>query len=366
MKKILFLFISVQIFAQSGNQFTKIYDIETSSVKNQAQSGTCWSFSTSSYLESEIYRINKVWVDISEMYSVRKTYEDKAFNYVYRQGNTQFSEGGLAHDVINVAQNYGIIPEQNYTGNSSDGNYNHTKIFSQLDSIVKSIVKNPKQNLTLHWQSTYNGFLDNYFGRIPEQFIYQNKTFTPKSFSSSLKLHFDDYITLTSFLHKPQYSQFCLSVPDNFSNGNFYNLPLDEYMKAIDEALQKGFTLALDCDVSEDNFSAKYGIAIFPENQNKNFDFSAVIPEKWVTAQEREDAFLLYQTQDDHLMHIVGLYKDQKGNNYYKVKNSWGNKFIGNDGFVMMSAAFLRSKSISVMVHKDALSKIVKNKLAIK
>lgn len=366
MKKILFLLIPLQIFAQNGYQFTKIYDIETSSVKNQAQSGTCWSFSTSSYLESEIYRINKFWVDISEMYSVRKTYEDKAFNYVYRQGNAQFSEGGLAHDVVNVAKNYGIIPEGNYTGNSSDGNYNHTKIFSQLDSIVKSIVKNPKQNLTLNWQNAYNTFLDNYFGKIPENFIYQSKTFSPKSFANSLHLNFDDYITLTSFLHKPQYSQFCLSVPDNFSNGNFYNLPLDEYMNVIDEALQKGFTLALDCDVSEANFSAKYGIAIFPEKETQNLDFSTIIPEKWVTAQERENAFLLYQTQDDHLMHIVGLYKDQLGNKYYKVKNSWGNKFVGNDGFIMMSSAFLSCKSISVMVHKDALSKTIKSKLSIK
>lgn len=352
--------VKVNIPTEQAYQFTPIIDIEASAVKSQGNTGTCWSFSASSFIESEIYRNTGAIIDISEMYNVRKTYNVKAWNYVMRQGNIQFSEGGLAHDVMNSIQLNGLVPESAYSGLLNDAKeHNHSKIVPSLKSILDVYIKNDQKSAAVSWKIATDSILDAQLGKTPESFFYNNAIYTPMSFLEMTKLNTSNYITLTSFLHQPFYAPFILNIPDNFSNGSFYNVPLDELVNEVDAALKKGYTLALDCDVSENTFSQKYGIAVVPKNiENKEKAMSYIIEETTVSPEFRQMEFENYNTTDDHLMHIVGLAKDQNGTEYYKVKNSWGTsgERIGNRGYVYMSKAFFRLKTISVMVHKDALS----------
>lgn len=369
MKKILIasLLIGTLSFAQKSEySFTKVIDLAPTPVESQGQTGTCWSFSTVSFLESEVKRITGKDINLSEMYAVRMTYPAKAYNYVYRQGKAQFGEGGLSHDVMNAVAKYGIMPIEAYLG-TTNGNtgFDHSQLITNMTVKLDSIVKDPKSNLKPGWLADFNKMLDQNMGEVPRDFKYNGKTYTPESFTKELKIHPEDYITLTSFTHHPYYSKFILEIPDNFSNGSYYNLPLDEYIEVLNESLAKGFTVALDSDVSEKTFSAQYGMAIWPaEGQEENY-FKVLLPEKWVTAEERQAAFEDYSTNDDHLMHITGMVKDQNGNQYYDVKNSWGTNNLGNGGHIYMSIPFFRMKSIAYTVHKDALPKGLLKKLGI-
>lgn len=369
MKKALWilLFAGFSAFGQQSEyQFTEIIDLTPSPVANQGRTGTCWSFATVSFLEAEVYRINGKFVDLSEMYPVRKTYPVKAYNYVYRQGKAQFDEGGLGHDVINAVAQFGIVPQNEYVGmGPSENGYDHSAMVKKLKNQVEEIVKNPKENLKPDWMNQFNSTLDEYMGKAPEKFTFEGKNYTPKSFAEDLKIHPEDYVTLTSFTHHPAYSKFILEIPDNFSDGSYYNLPLDEYIQVLDDALTKGFTVALDTDVSEKTFSSEAGMAIWPSEGKTEDYFKVLLPEKWVTPEERQAAFENYSTEDDHLMHITGLLKDQNGNKYYDVKNSWGTKNRGNGGHIYMSASYLRMKSIAYTVHKDALSNDLKKRIGI-
>lgn len=370
MKKFLLsiLFIGTFVFAQKSEyQFSKMIDLTPTSVINQGKTGTCWSFSTVSFLESEVKRLTGKDVDLSEMYAVRKTYPIKAYNYVYRQGKAQFSEGGLSHDVLNAVANFGVVPQENYLGISDNktAGFDHSELIKTLTGQLEKIVSDPKANLKSGWLDEFNATLDQNMGEAPEKFTYEGKEYTPKSFAKELKINPNDYVTLTSFIHHPFYSQFILEIPDNFSNGSYYNLPLDEYMEVLNDALVGGFTVALDTDVSEKTFSGQAGMAIWPaEGEEKNY-FKTLLPEKRVTPEERQRAFEEYSTNDDHLMHITGMVKDQIGNKYYDVKNSWGTNGLGNGGHVYMSVPYLRMKSIAYTVHKDALSMELKHKLGI-
>ncbi len=369
MKKIgilasILLFISC-VSAQKRH-FTTVADIESSAVKSQGRTGTCWSFSTSSFLESEVYKKSGKHVDISEMYTVRNTYPIKAWNYVMRQGKTQFSEGGLSHDVINSIKKYGLVPESFFTGVKVAGTYNHSNIVAKLKKVLDAYVKNDKDSDFPNWKKEVSTILDEEIGVCLEQFNYEGVTYTPMSFLKYLDIEPTDYISITSFAHQPYFTSFILNIPDNFSNGSFYNVPLADFAKIVDEALQKGYTLALDCDVSEKTFSAKYGVAFVPKNEDdKEKGLTELVPEQIITPELRQREFENYNTTDDHLMHIVGMVKDQKGNEYYKVKNSWGgnSKRIGNNGYIYMSKPFFQLKAISVLLNKNALSKEVRNKL---
>jgi bleomycin hydrolase len=372
-----FLLISYTGFSQAY-EFRTNKDIEATPVISQGQTGTCWSFSTTSFLEAEIIRLTGKKIDLSEMYNVRNTYLDKAENYVMRQGKAQFSEGGLSHDVINSARKYGIVPESNFTGKTNpELNFNHAKMVEELETVVKkAVAETPKKYP--NWKKDYAAILDTYMGKFDEnsllvtpntsidtKTVTAEKRLTPMQFLGATKLNLDDYVTITSFTNQPSYAKFILSIPDNFANGSMYNLPLDEFIQNIDNALDKGFTLALDTDVSESTFSDKFGIAVVPENDN---DASTILkeikPEKKISADYRQAEFENYDTQDDHLMHIVGKVVDQKGNFYYKVKNSWGTQ-SGKDGFVYISIPYVRLKAISVMLHKDGLIKKTKSALGI-
>jgi len=381
MKKIVlsiaFFAITISFFAQEDNfvkvnipkdekySYIPIIDLEASAVKNQGNTGTCWSFSTSSFIESEIYRNTGKIIDISEMYNVRNTYTDKAWDYVMRQGKTQFGEGGLAHDVINSIQKNGLVPESDYSGLLNGATkYNHALIVPALQKVLDVYIKNDKKSMYPNWKIAVDSILDVYLGKTTANFKYHDTLYTPKSFLKMTKVNTSDYVTLTSFMHQPYNTKFILNIPDNFSNGTFYNIKLDQLVAEVDNALKKGYTLALDCDVSEKTFSQKFGIAVLPKNiENNEKSLTYIVEENNITPEFRQEEFENYNTTDDHLMHIVGLVKDQNGTEYYKVKNSWGStgERIGNGGYIYMSKAFFELKTISVLLHKNGLSEEVKN-----
>jgi len=250
--------------------FQTLKDIQATPVISQGQTGTCWSFSTTSFLEAEIIRLTGNKIDLSEMYTVRNTYLDKAENYVMRQGKTQFGEGGLSHDVINSARKYGIVPESSFNGKTNpDLKYDHSKMVAELEAVVKkAIAETPKKYP--NWKEDYVDILDKYMGKFDEntKFVWadlsldkkvvsEENKLTPQQFLNTTQLHLDDYVTITSFTNQTFYTPFILSIPDNFANGSMYNVPLDEFIQNIDNALDKGYTLALDTDVSESTFSGQ-------------------------------------------------------------------------------------------------------------
>lgn len=371
MKKILLFALlccfSIAAFAQDY-EFKTTVDLEATPVISQGRTGTCWSFSASSFLESEIIRLTGKQIDISEMFTVRNMYPIKAWNYVMRQGKAQFSEGGLAHDVMNSIRDYGIAPNNAYSGlKALETNHNHAEMVEVLKAMLNVYIDNPGKKLSTNWQPAIEKVLDVYLGKRVEWFNVEGRRYTPQSFLKMTKINPDDYVTITSFTHQPYYASFILNIPDNFSNGSFYNVTLDELVAATKNALNTGYTVELDCDVSETTFSAKYAVASIPEEAVKDKEeFSAEIrKEKTITADYRQQEFENFTTTDDHLMHITGLATDQNGSNYFRLKNSWGSNTerVPNDGHVHMSEAFFRLKTISVMVHKDALPKALREKL---
>ena len=371
MRNLLFFFgmlcISVIASAQQPYQFTETIDLEATPVISQGRTGTCWSFSSTSFLESEIIRLTGKQIDLSEMYTVRNTYPKKAENYVMRQGKAQFSEGGLAHDVINSVREYGLVPQEAYSGLfANERDHNHAELVAVLEAMVKTYVDNPGRKLSKNWDDAVDAVLNVYLGKNPTTFMYEGKQYTPKSFLEMTGIVPDDYVTITSFTHAPFYSKFILNIPDNWSYGSMYNVPLDEMMAAVDNALENGFTVELDCDVSERTFSSKDGVAVIPKDSENNIKaLQGIYPEMKITQEYRQDEFENFTTTDDHLMHITGMLKDQNGTKYYKVKNSWGTDETrnANGGYVYFSEAYMRLKTISIMVHKDALPKNTAKKL---
>ncbi|MDQ7960288.1 C1 family peptidase [Flavobacterium lindanitolerans] len=365
-----FLPIALLAFAFSAYsqkyEFQTIKDIEATPVISQDITGTCWSFSSTSFLEAEIIRTTGRKIDLSEMYNVRNTYPKKAWNYVMRQGKAQFGEGGLNHDVINSAMQFGLVPLTAYSGLVGNATkHDHSKMVKELEDLLKKYA-DPSKKLDPKWKTEVEAILDKYMGANVTEFTYDGKKYTPKSFLEMTKLNLKDYVTITSFTNEPYYKTFILDIPDNFSNGSFYNMPLDEFVQNVDNALDKGYTLALDADVSEKTFSGKNGIAVIPENEaDEKTILTEIKPEKNITPEFRQQEFENFNTTDDHLMHIVGKVKDQKGNIYYKVKNSWGSKNLGNDGYIYMSVPYLRLKAISVLLHKDGLLKKTKKELGV-
>jgi len=363
------LFSTTILSAQEPYIFTKIIDLEETPVISQGRTGTCWSFSSTSFLESEIIRLTGKQIDLSEMYTVRNTYPLKAENFVMRQGKAQFGEGGLAHDVINSVRDYGIVPNLTYSGIfSTDESHNHAELDAVLTAMVKTYADNSAGKLTKKWSAAIDAVLDVYIGKNITSFTYEGKEYTPKSFLAMTKLNPSDYITITSFTHSIYYKPFVLNIPDNWSNGMMYNIPLDEMIEVIDSALQNGFTIELDCDVSERTFSSKDGVAVIPLDSETSISaLQGLYPEMKISQDYRQDEFENFTTTDDHLMHITGLLKDQNGAKYYKVKNSWGTdeKRNANGGHVYFSESYMRLKAISIMVHRDAIPKNLTKKLGL-
>ncbi len=370
MRNILFFFgilFSTTLFAQQAYQFTTVIDLEATPVISQGRTGTCWSFSSISFLESEIIRLTGKQIDLSEMYTVRNTYPKKAENFVMRQGKAQFGEGGLAHDVINSVAAYGLVPQSAYSGLlANELKHNHAELAAVLSAMVKTYADNPGKKLSKKWSKAIDAVLSVYMGENPTTFSYEGRQYNPQEFLEMTKIVPEDYVTITSFTHAPFYSEFILNIPDNWSYEDFYNVPLDEMMLVIDNALENGFTVELDCDVSERTFSSKDGVAVIPKDSENNIKaLQGIYPEMNVSQQYRQDEFENFTTTDDHLMHITGIIRDQNGTKYYKVKNSWGTdeSRVANGGYVYFSEAYMRLKTISITIHKDAVPENTSKKL---
>lgn len=371
---------------EKGYQFTSVKEIPCTSVKDQFRSGTCWSFSGLAFLEAEMLRLGKPAVDLSEMFVVYHAYSDKALKYVRLHGSLNFGAGGAFHDVTNVIKKYGAVPEEIYSGlNYGEEKHVHGELDRTLIDQVKVVVDNPNKKLTTAWYDALNGTLDTYFGKLPESFNYQGKDYTPQTYAQEVMgLNMDDYVEISSYTHHPFYAKFIIEVPDNWSWDEVYNVPLNEMEEIIDNSVSMGYTVAWAADVSEKGFStSQKGVAVIPIADKENmtdaeitkwekktekernedlYKLSKPGKEKLITQEMRQIDFDNYQTTDDHGMLIVGSAKDQNDNNYYKVKNSWGD-YNDFDGFFYASKPYVKYKTMSIMVHKDAIPKSIRKKL---
>lgn len=394
------LFITVGLSAQFGNlpaktnnegskyKFSKIASLETTPVESQGRTGTCWSFSALSFFESELIRMgNKNPEILSEMYIARKAYESKAEKYLRMGGKINFSQGGAFHDIPYVIRRYGIVPQEVYTG-LVDGNeiHNHSEMFNVLDGIMSGVLKQSSSrgaSVSATWKIGFNAVLDGYMGADPKEFSFEGKEYTPRSYANSLGLDMDDYVSLTSFTHFPEYKPCMLAIPDNWAWGGSYNVPLPDLMMVVEEALKDGYTVAWGADVSEKGFSFKDGMGIAPVDpetitvngkDNKNFSdggaertsnaFLEPVEEIEVTPELRQKGYDNKTTQDDHGMHIVGVYKDQTGKKFLLVKNSWG---TGNypKGYLYVSENYFNWKTINIYLHKDGIPKATRKQLGL-
>lgn len=339
-------------------EFKIQHSIEHSGVKNQDSTGTCWSFATASFIESELIRRGKGQHDLSEMFIVKNIYRSKVDNYVLRKGKANFSQGALGHDFLNSAQRYGLVPEEIFDGRDSGKTaHDHGEMEEVMKGFLDAVVNRSK--LSLKWKPASDRILDVYLGRSPKRFKYRDRSYTPLEFSKSLEFDADDYLSITSFNHHPFYDDFVLEVPDNFSNGSFYNLPINQLTSIIDDAIKNGFSVAWDGDVSEKGFSSYHGIAVLPKNPSRRDVFTRPGEEVKASQAMRQKELMTLQTTDDHLMHLVGISRDTAGNKYYVIKNSWGE--VGkHKGFIHMSEAYVRAKTVAIIVHKDAVPRRLK------
>ena len=377
MKKIITLAATVVFFltvcAQEksetkGYVFTTVDSLAITPVKDQASSGTCWSFSSIGFFESELLRMGKGEHDLAEMFVVHKTMEDRAKAAVRLHGDIEFAQGGSFYDVVYCWKNYGMVPQEVMPGimYKSD-RINHTELTAVAKAYVDALAKGNLKKLTDVWQKGFSGIYDAYIGECPEKFTYNGKEYTPQSYAQSLGLNMDDYVSLTSYTHHPFYEQFILEIQDNWRWGLSYNLPLDEFMEVMHNAIKSGYTFAWGADVSETGFlRAKPAICVIPSDEDKeNKILSEPGEEKEITQEMRQEAYDNWETTDDHGMQIFGIAKDQNGKEYFMVKNSW-NTTAGNNGIWYASDAYVAYKTMNILVHKDALPKEIKKKLGIK
>ncbi len=367
------VFFSSLLFAQDDeekkdvHQFTILNIVESTSVKHQGKTGTCWNFATQSFLETELLRMGKGRYDLSEMYLVRNLYPVKAEKYIRYHGLTNFGQGGQAHDVMIAWERFGTVPEEVYPGKtSSEEKHNHSEMVAVLKGSMDAVI-NTKGKITGNWKEVCESVLDIYLGDNPETFEYNGKEYTAKSFADELGINPDDYVEITSYLRYPFYEKAVLEVPDNWTNSEYYNVPMDDMMSIIDNAIVNGYSVAWDGDTSEKTFYRKKGYAVIPiDNENKDEESKELLPEKEkvITQEMREETFDNFQTTDDHLMHLTGIAENQEGTKFYYTKNSWGTKYK-YDGYWYMSESFVKLKTIAIMVHIDAIPEDIKTKLGI-
>lgn len=354
--------------SKEGFKFTDLINLERTSVKNQGSSGTCWSYSTNSFLESEMIKKGKQPVELSQIYTARCAYIEKAKNYVRMQGAVSLGDGGSGHDVINMYRKYGALPQSVYSGlNYGTAKNKFAEMSAVTQGMLQAVIKNPNGQLTPNWLTAYTAAIDAYLGKVPESFAYNGKTYTPQTFAKEVVgINPDDYVEFSSYTDHPYYSKFTLLVPDNWSFDQVYNVRPQELTDIIDNALKNGFTVAWATDVSEKSFSWKNGVAYVPTvsyddmtDQQKADMFNGPKPELEITPEVRQAALDNYNTTDDHGMHIVGLSKDQNGKEYYIVKNSWGST---NDykGYLYVTKNYVKYKTTSLLVNRQAVPSVIK------
>ncbi len=367
----------------SQYQFKEIHSVDKTAVRDQCRTGTCWSYSTLSFFESELIKMGKGSHDLSEMFVARNAYVEKAITFVRMGGKNQFDEGGEGHDIPFIIEKYGIVPESVYSGLvNGKTRHNHNQLMSVLKPVVEAIAKEKPGQIGPEWIQAVEGILDAYLGKIPESFEYQGKTYTPQTFAKSLGLNMNDYAMLTSFTHHPYYQTFAIEVPDNWSMQTAWNLPLDELMETVSESLKKGHSVAWATDVSEKGFSFRDALAIVPQHdslikkigkddrlfnnagaEKKGDAFNKPIVEKTIDSKLRQEAFDNQSTTDDHGMHIVAQYMEENSQTpYYLVKNSWGTDNPAN-GYLYASGNYLKYKTISILVNKNGVPKNIKKKM---
>ena len=369
---------------EEGFVFSTVKENPITSIKNQNRSSTCWSFSSLAFLESELLRQGKGEYDLSEMFVVHHTMADRAERYVRLHGDNSFSPGGSFYDVVYCMNNYGLVPQEAMNGIMyGDTLPVHNELDAVAEAYVNAIAKGKLTKLTPVWMNGLNAIYDTYLGKCPEKFSYKGKEYTPLTFAKSLGLNADDYVSLTSYTHHPFYKKCAIEIQDNWRNAESWNLPIDEFMTVIDNAVNNGYTVAWGSDVSEDGFT-RDGIAVVPQMNRTDLTGSDMarwtgltmadkrkeltskpMPEMDITQEMRQKAFNNWETTDDHGMLIYGMAKDQNGKEYYMVKNSWGtnNKYKGT---WYASKAFVKYKTMNILVHKDALPKEIAKKLGFK
>ena len=368
--------------------FTDEIVIPVTSVKDQNKSGTCWCFSGTSFFENEIRKAGGDSLDLSEMFTVYHCYLDKADRYVRMYGNANFAAGGSIMDVPYVWRRYGAVPEEVYRGLCyGEDKHVHGELDGELAAIVDVVTKKPNKKISPAWKKAFEGVLEAYLGKLPEKFTYKGKEYTPQSYAASLPVNPDNYVALTSFTHHPFYEEFVFEVPDNWLWANYMNIPLDELKAVVDNALAMGYTVAWAADVSEGGFKWTDGVALMPkgknegdmdgtelsrwvhlsdkDRQNEKYEFKGPVEEIEVTQELRQNMFDSQETTDDHGMEIVGTARDQKGNRYYKVKNSWdtNQKY---DGYLYVSEPFFLAKTLNLLVNKKAVPKEIAKKINLK
>lgn len=371
--------------ANEGFVFTTVKENPITSIKNQNRSSTCWSFSSVGFFESELLRLGKGEFDLSEMFIVHKTMEDRAVNYVRYHGSSSFAPGGSFEDFVACYNQYGMVPQEAMPGIMyGDSMHVHNELDAVADGYVNAIAKGKFSKLTPVWKKGLSSIYDTYLGECPKEFTYKGKTYTPRTFADQvLGLNMDDYVSLTSFSHHPFYKPFIIEVEDNWRNAPGYNLPLDEFMEVMDSAVRNGYTFAWGADVSEAGFS-RNGIAVCPDME-KGADLagsdmarwlglsktdkvkemtSKPMPEMTITQEMRQTAFDNWETTDDHGMMIYGLAKDQTGKEYFMVKNSWGTSGKYK-GIWYVSKAFVAYKTMNILIHKDAIPAAIAKKLGL-
>ncbi|QHS60060.1 C1 family peptidase [Chitinophaga agri] len=338
-------------------------------VKDQANTGTCWCFSTTSMIESEGLHDGQPALDLSEMFTVRNIYLEKAENYIHRQGYTRFDEGGLGHDVLHAVSVYGIVPETVYSGLVAGRiSHDHADMVTELRTYLDSVLK-AKKPISADWKTGFVAIMDKHLGAPPATFNYKGHSYTPKTFAKEVvKFDADDYVSLTSFTHHPFYSPFVVEVPDNVSNGAYYNVPLNEMISIAKNAVEKGYTVLWDADVSNRGFLVGKGYALRPveDSSMRSSVINPDVEEKAYSQEERQQLFDGLITQDDHLMHITGIGKTGKGKEFFIVKNSYGSKAGPFDGFIKVSIPYFAINTITIIVPKAALEKSLSGKLAVK
>jgi bleomycin hydrolase len=375
---------SLQKSNEEKYRFTVTHDNPATPVKSQSKSGTCWSFAATSFIESELIRLGAVETDLSEMYFVNLAYRDKADRYIRYHGQSNYGPGGQAHDVMNVIRKHGFVTEKEYPGLlAGEESHNHSELHAVLKGFLEAVLSSKSGKLSQVWKNAYGAILDTYLGPLP---IQENNT-DKKNARLDKKSGFnpDDYVELTSYLHHPFYTWINLEIPDNWTYDLYYNIPLEELMAVMTGALENGFTVCWDGDVSDKGFSHANSVAILPEKDTASLDAS--LKEKWeklsekdkmaelykfekpgkekaISPEMRQDAFDSHLATDDHLMHFTGIALDQNGTRYFITKNSWGANSNKTGGYLNISESYARMNTIAIMIHKDALPDFLKKKIA--